>query len=419
VFARIDHRAEAEKAGLTMRPAQLVIFGNPKGGTPLMVAAPTAAIVDVPGDRVSADDADAGPALSSPVWLVHATDVHIGASSYATQALTALVSQVIPVMAPTATINTGDLTDDGQATQFALYQNTVKNAVPAYPQYLDLIGNHDVRSGGTTNFLSYSQTGLAGGGVYGLSYLDGPQGRLRVVRTSTVDSAPIPGVTLGYFSDGQKKDLFALPPSTQPVVSTIVAGHHPIKGVVGLQVLGSDGRMEEVLDHFHAAVYLCGHVHLEYLSWIKSTLVVQAPTLGKPDTVAPDPGFALVALDATGPAVRMIGLSKGSAPAVTWPIALITTPADAGLGGTNPHAKAVAPGTAGLVVRVLGFAPKGIQSAKVRVEAGGWINMTSTAPNLWQASVTAPTASGKRSLEALVTSPEGTGSHKISITVAP
>jgi uncharacterized protein (DUF302 family) len=47
VFARIDHAAEAAKTGLEMRPAQLLVFGNPKGGTPLMTAAPTVAI-DLP-----------------------------------------------------------------------------------------------------------------------------------------------------------------------------------------------------------------------------------------------------------------------------------------------------------------------------------------------------------------------------------
>ena len=47
VFAVIDHSGEAEKAGMKMRPTKLVIFGNPKGGTPLMVAAPTLAI-DLP-----------------------------------------------------------------------------------------------------------------------------------------------------------------------------------------------------------------------------------------------------------------------------------------------------------------------------------------------------------------------------------
>ncbi len=47
VFAVIDHSGEAAKVGLTMRPTKLVIFGNPKGGTPVMVAAPSIAI-DLP-----------------------------------------------------------------------------------------------------------------------------------------------------------------------------------------------------------------------------------------------------------------------------------------------------------------------------------------------------------------------------------
>jgi uncharacterized protein (DUF302 family) len=47
VFALVDHSGEAAKAGLAMRPTKLLIFGNPKGGTPLMQAAPTAAI-DLP-----------------------------------------------------------------------------------------------------------------------------------------------------------------------------------------------------------------------------------------------------------------------------------------------------------------------------------------------------------------------------------
>ena len=47
VFALIDHSGEAEKAGLTLRPTQVLIFGSPKGGTPLMVAAPRLAI-DLP-----------------------------------------------------------------------------------------------------------------------------------------------------------------------------------------------------------------------------------------------------------------------------------------------------------------------------------------------------------------------------------
>jgi uncharacterized protein (DUF302 family) len=47
LFVVIDHSGEAEAAGIKMPPTKLLIFGNPKGGTPLMLAAPTAAI-DLP-----------------------------------------------------------------------------------------------------------------------------------------------------------------------------------------------------------------------------------------------------------------------------------------------------------------------------------------------------------------------------------
>jgi uncharacterized protein (DUF302 family) len=47
LFALIDHSGEAAKVGMTMRPTKLLIFGNPKAGTPLMLAAPTIAI-DLP-----------------------------------------------------------------------------------------------------------------------------------------------------------------------------------------------------------------------------------------------------------------------------------------------------------------------------------------------------------------------------------
>jgi uncharacterized protein (DUF302 family) len=57
VFAVIDHSGEAQKIGLKMRPTKVVIFGSPKGGTPLMVAAPTLAI-DLPLKALVAEDAE-------------------------------------------------------------------------------------------------------------------------------------------------------------------------------------------------------------------------------------------------------------------------------------------------------------------------------------------------------------------------
>src|SRR5579863_18843 len=47
LFAHIDHSGEARRVGLTMQEAHVLIFGNPKGGTPLMIASPLLAL-DLP-----------------------------------------------------------------------------------------------------------------------------------------------------------------------------------------------------------------------------------------------------------------------------------------------------------------------------------------------------------------------------------
>jgi uncharacterized protein (DUF302 family) len=70
LFALIDHSGEAEKVGLKMRPTKLLIFGNPKGGTPLMVAAPALAI-DLPLKVLIAEDENGKTQVSynSPEYL--------------------------------------------------------------------------------------------------------------------------------------------------------------------------------------------------------------------------------------------------------------------------------------------------------------------------------------------------------------
>jgi len=70
VFALIDHSGEAEKVGLRMRPTQLLIFGSPKGGTPLMIAAPRLAI-DLPLKALAWQDEQGQVWLSynSPEYL--------------------------------------------------------------------------------------------------------------------------------------------------------------------------------------------------------------------------------------------------------------------------------------------------------------------------------------------------------------
>lgn len=62
IFARIDHAAGAQKIGKSLRPTELLIFGNPQGGTPLMECAQTAGI-DLPLKALAWEDA------GGQVWL--------------------------------------------------------------------------------------------------------------------------------------------------------------------------------------------------------------------------------------------------------------------------------------------------------------------------------------------------------------
>jgi uncharacterized protein (DUF302 family) len=70
LFALIDHSGEAEKVGMKMRPTKLLIFGSPKAGTPLMLAAPSIAI-DLPLKMLVWEDANGKVWLSynSPQYL--------------------------------------------------------------------------------------------------------------------------------------------------------------------------------------------------------------------------------------------------------------------------------------------------------------------------------------------------------------
>ena len=77
VFARIDHAAGAEKAGISLPPTQLLIFGNPKVGSPLMQCSPDIAI-DLPQKALISEHADGSVSIAynDPAFLKlrHATE---------------------------------------------------------------------------------------------------------------------------------------------------------------------------------------------------------------------------------------------------------------------------------------------------------------------------------------------------------
>ena len=79
VLARIDHAAAAAKVGMELRPTEVVLFGNPKAGTPLMQAAQTMGI-DLPLKALVWQDADGRTwlAYSDPKWLAQRHEALVG-----------------------------------------------------------------------------------------------------------------------------------------------------------------------------------------------------------------------------------------------------------------------------------------------------------------------------------------------------
>ena len=96
VFCRVDHAAGAAAAGMQLRPTTLVIFGNAKGGTPLMQAAQTIGI-DLPLKVLAWEDASGQTWLSynDPVWLTerHGIQAAGAASANAMRTLLSTVTQ--------------------------------------------------------------------------------------------------------------------------------------------------------------------------------------------------------------------------------------------------------------------------------------------------------------------------------------
>jgi len=95
VLARIDHAAAAATVGLELRPTTVIVFGNPRGGTPLMQAVQTIGI-DLPLKALVWEDAEGRTWLgyNDPMWLAarHGIDPQAVASLAAMTAMLAAAS---------------------------------------------------------------------------------------------------------------------------------------------------------------------------------------------------------------------------------------------------------------------------------------------------------------------------------------
>jgi uncharacterized protein (DUF302 family) len=91
VFARIDFSGDAGRAGLHMRPEQMLIFGNPKAGTPLMLELPAVGL-DLPVKVLAWEDAD------GKVWAAYNDPQYIVRRCGIAPALAANLAAVVPLI---------------------------------------------------------------------------------------------------------------------------------------------------------------------------------------------------------------------------------------------------------------------------------------------------------------------------------
>jgi len=92
ILALIDHSGDAARAGLEMHPTKLLIFGNAKAGTPLMIASPTLAI-DLPLKALVWEDAD------GKVWLSYNSPAYLKQRHAIPDDLLSNIAGIVPICA--------------------------------------------------------------------------------------------------------------------------------------------------------------------------------------------------------------------------------------------------------------------------------------------------------------------------------
>ena len=362
-------------------------------------------------DAVVAEDTASAPWTDPAVWFVHISDTHLdGAGGRAAQQLAYVLSEVMPAVSPVALLHTGDLVDDGGAgEQWAAY-DAVMAAAPAYPETLELVGNHDKKNDGGDDWLAHALTGRAGQGFLGQHFYETPAGRVRVVRADTSDSSWNATNVVGFYSDEQHALLTALQVEGPPPVATLLLGHHPMTGLGAMSLLGSGDRMRALMARVGAAAYLCGHVHEPELAELDGVAVVQAPSLGKAGLVSRTMGFALVALDAGRPVARVVTLDTEATPAMAWPLVMRLRPED--VPPTYPAGTSIE-------VRALAFAPQGILRVEARIDGGPWVSLAGDGAGRFRGVLPPRWVPGGATIEVQAVSPEGVSVDSLRVVVAP
>ncbi len=354
------------------------------------------------------------PAVTEPIVFAHVSDTHFGGDTKLSGAgsddpeqlrydgkalMTTLIADIVPSVNPLATIHTGDLVNEGfQLKPWESYRDVVASL--SYPKYIEIIGNHDVKvsddtlegkdiGDGRKLFAKYSKIGATLGAdsdKYGVTSLDSDFGPVRVIRTNTAESPKNDNQENidGYFSEAQQQALLKDPALDTAAYLVIVLGHHPVVGDNPMKH-GSQLMLDLIANSkVKAPIYLCGHLHAPKIMWANNTLVVQANTFGRNGQQT---NFYLVGYDSGIASAKLVEVNATKAPtSVSWPIVMITSPANSSLGGNNPNAKNYLPSTTGVVLRSMVFYPVSatLSSVKYSVDQGAWLDLNNSVGRVWE-----------------------------------
>jgi len=375
--------------------------------------------VKVGADVETVADADINSDKDLPIWFLHITDTHIeNAEDGPYKALERFVKVVIPTINPTATLNTGDITEKGTESMYKLYFEIVNGNVPDYPKFIEIVGNHDMKEDGNYGefYPEYSLTGRAGAGFYGKTFIDTSTGKIRIIRTNTSESTNNQLNISGVFKESQKNEIFAMPDDSEDILFSIVMSHHPFDDQIYGLKFGSETRMKELVNKFDAKIYLCGHTHKTDESWVDDTLVVMTDTL-KPEEESTVGSFSIVAVDSGIASMTTVNIeTDASKSAVEWPLVMITSPSDTSLGGNNPASKKLVAGEK-VQIRSLAFSPTEIKSVDYRFNDGNWQGMNEISLNVWEAPFTLPDTTGNKTVEVRAVSQEGVATKTVTLNI--
>lgn len=375
------------------------------------------------------------------LWFIVITDIHIGTSgSQDANNLTWVVTEGKNVVNPGFIVATGDLTDSTAGnwldipngphqSEWNEYKGILAGAGMNATNYYDIPGNHDAYN--DPSFAYYRANSIQGQatGHTQISWIrQFPFGKYHFLGVNTSDNSGDAFSVFWPFGDyaGLDTDELAYIQSELELHNdadlTLVFGHHPVTDTGGgfgetWLYYGAD-TFVGLLDQYGASAYKYGHTHAygealfsgdDYTGHMAGDGIayLNSSSLGK----SSDNHFTVMAIDCNG-------LSSKTQAIDSWPLVLITAPADYGIGGAvNPYAYGV-PVAPNNPIRALVFDSGTISQVRYRIDgAATWHPMQPVAgnPHLWEALWdNSGFAGGAHTIEVQAT---GSDMHSDTITV--